>query len=58
MNQFEYVYISACSSVQEYLNRIEMARQDIIDAGGHCDEAMVTSKIIRGLTIPYNPFVD
>lgn len=58
MNQFERIHMSHCKNVQEYLNEIEKSRQDIIDAGGHCDEAMVTSKIIRGLTASFHPFVD
>lgn len=58
MNRFEAIHMSKASNVQEYLNKVENARLDIVDAGGHCDEAMMTSKIIRGLTAPFYPFVD
>ena len=57
-NDFESVHMSTCNSVQEYLNKLENARLDITDVGGHCDDAMMSSKIIRGLTEPFYPFVD
>ncbi|KAL8864561.1 MAG: hypothetical protein Q9198_009785 [Flavoplaca austrocitrina] len=57
-NDFESIHMSECNSVQEYLNKLENARLDITDAGGHCDDATMSSKIIRGLTEPFYPFVD
>lgn len=57
-NEFENIHMSKCSNVQEYLNHLENARLDITDVGGHCDDAMMSSKIIRGLTEPFYPFVD
>ena len=48
-NQFNSVYISRFPSAQDYINAIENAKQDILEAGGYCDDPMMISKIIRGL---------
>jgi len=56
-NEFELTGIANFRTVQEYVNAIEAARADIIDAGGYCDNKMTINKIIRGLSGPYNEFV-
>ena len=48
-NQFNGIYVTRFSSAQDYINAIENAKQDILEAGGYCDDAMMISKIIRGL---------
>lgn len=58
MNRFKAIYMSRATSVQDYLNKIKNAKLDIEDAGGHCNDTMMTSKIIRGLTALFYPFVD
>ena len=57
-NKFEQIRLSKCGSVQDFLNKIENARQDILDSGGMCTEGMIISKIMRSLTPQFNPFVD
>ena len=57
-NQFEKIHISRFKNAQEYINEIENTRQDIVDARGSCDDTMVISKMIRGLSAQYNAFVD
>ena len=48
-NQFNNTYITRFSSAQDYINAIENAKQDILEAGGYCDDPMMISKMIRGL---------
>ena len=48
-NVFNGIYVTRFSSAQDYINAIENAQQDILEAGGFCDEKMMISKIIRGL---------
>ena len=57
-NSFERVHLSKCKGVQDFLNKIENARQDILDSGGMCTEGMIISKIMRSLTSDFNSFVD
>ena len=57
-NNFEHIHLSKCRGVQDFLNKIENARQDILDSGGMCTEGMIISKIMRSLTPQFNPFVD
>lgn len=56
-NNFEKLYVAQFNSVQQYVNAIENAREDILDAGGICNDTMVINKIIRGLSGPFKPFV-
>lgn len=48
-NQFNGIYMSRFTTAQDYINAIENAQQDILEAGGYCDDAMMISKVIRGL---------
>ena len=48
-NLFNGIYITRFTSAQNYINAIENAQQDILEAGGYCDDTMMISKIIRGL---------
>ena len=48
-NQFNSIYITRFTSAQDYINAIENSTQDILEAGGYCDDPMIISKIIRGL---------
>jgi hypothetical protein len=48
-NEFNAIYITRYTTAQDYINAIENAKMDIIEAGGHCDEQMMISKLIRGL---------
>ena len=48
-NLFNSIYITRYATAQDYINAIENASRDIVDAGGYCDDPMIISKIIRGL---------
>ena len=48
-NQFNSIYVTRFTSAQDYINAIENAKQDILEAGGYCDDPMMISKTIRGL---------
>ena len=48
-NLFNGIYVTRFISAQNYINAIENAQQDILEAGGYCDSTMMISKIIRGL---------
>ena len=57
-NNFERVHLSRCKGVQDFLNKVENARQDILDSGGMCTKGMIISKIMRSLTPKYHSFVN
>ena len=48
-NQFNGIYMTRFASAQDYVNAIENAKEDILEAGGYCDDPMMISKIVRGL---------
>lgn len=48
-NKFSLISIGQYRTAQDYVNAIENAARDITEAGGYCDDAMIISKIIRGL---------
>ena len=48
-NQLNSIFITRYATAQDYINAIENAKQDIIEAGGYCDDPMMISTIIRGL---------
>lgn len=48
-NQFNSIYVTRFTSAQDYINAIENSKQDILEAGGYCDDPMMISKLIRGL---------
>ena len=48
-SQFNSIYITCYTTAQDYINAIENAQQDILEAGGYCDDPIMISKIIRGL---------
>jgi hypothetical protein len=59
-DKIDRLRLKDCSGVQDYLNKLEMYRQDIRDVGGdtYSDRQMIP-KIKRGLTEPaYKPFKD
>lgn len=58
LSRFENTTLEKHKNVQEYLNQLESYRMDIMDAGGNLDEPQITSKIIRGLSSKFSPFVD
>ena len=58
LTKMEKITLATCTSVQEYLNQHEMCRLDIKDVGGEYTDSQMMSKLIRGLSNDYNPFVD
>ena len=48
-SQFNSIYVTRYTTAQDYINAIENAQQDILEAGGYCDDPMMISKIVRGL---------
>ena len=58
LNKIGNLKLKDCSSMQEYLNKHELIRLDIINSKGTFDDAQLVSKILRGLTPRYNNFVD
>ncbi|KAI9848264.1 MAG: hypothetical protein M1837_000528 [Sclerophora amabilis] len=47
----------SCVSLSDYLNQLEMCRQDIQDAGGQYPDERLISRIISGLPPSYRPFI-
>jgi len=58
LTRLEALHLSQCKSIQEYLNKHEMYRMDVEESGGSYPDDQLLSKIIRGLTHDYAPFVD
>lgn len=56
-NVFEGARITEFRTAQDYVNALETARADMLEAGGYCDEKMVLNKLIRGLSGAYAPFI-
>ena len=54
----EKLKLTACSSVQDFLNQHEMCKLNIEDVKGEYSNAQMVSKIIWGLSPQYNPFMD
>ncbi|PIA89589.1 Retrovirus-related Pol polyprotein from transposon TNT 1-94 [Cercospora beticola] len=48
-DHFEKIHYRKFNSIQEYLNELESARQDIDDVGGKMTDGIMLSKVIRGL---------
>lgn len=49
-DKFNSFVINHFGSAQDYVNAVENAAADIMEAGGHCDDAMIISKVLRGLS--------
>ncbi|KAK4894815.1 hypothetical protein LTR27_006936 [Elasticomyces elasticus] len=59
---FQLPHISKYHNAQNFISALENARDDILDAGGYCDEPMVVEKLMSSLlgpnnTGPYKDFV-
>lgn len=54
----ERLKLSDCNSLTDYFNKAQAFRQDILDLKNPYTEDQLKSKILRGLTPPYNTIVD
>ncbi|KAK5124189.1 hypothetical protein LTR85_001892 [Meristemomyces frigidus] len=54
---FEQLHLTNFSNVQDFINELFSAQQDILDADGSCSDALLVSKMMRSLTPPFKQFV-
>ncbi|KAK4893497.1 hypothetical protein LTR27_008179 [Elasticomyces elasticus] len=47
--KFNSIFMLSFRNAQDYINAIENAQSDVLEAGGYCDEPMMISKTIGGL---------
>ncbi|KAK8194216.1 hypothetical protein M8818_007404 [Zalaria obscura] len=58
LDKYENCTLDQCQEIQIYINRLTGLRQDVKEAGGEIGEAQFISKLIRGLTDKFQPFID
>lgn len=58
LSRFEKCTLESSKGIQDYINKLEGIRLDIEESGGSMDDPQLISKLIRGLSSQYAPFVD
>ena len=58
LNHIKKLWLSTCTSVQDYINKLEMHKQNIINSKGEYSDNQLMTKIVHELTSQYNLFID
>ncbi|KAK5710137.1 Glycylpeptide N-tetradecanoyltransferase [Elasticomyces elasticus] len=57
-NNMDNLYLSKCTSITDYLNKIRQLRNDVKELGDAFTDSQHINKIIKGLTKPYDGWIE